>query len=733
MKKTLIATFIALFGAAFGAATDRMFPFFLPWDDATETFTDLRSVLNQKAIGPKDRVVIANGHPAVNGERVRFWGGCLLGPSIRPTREQSEKMAARFAKFGINLVRFQYIDAMFFDDKADNTRQLDPAKLDDFDYLVSKLKENGIYVILQMGWDRGYKDGDGVPASEWKKAGLDGFTINAMAFYNPKLSELEMELTEKIFKHVNPHTGLSYAEDPAVAFVEIHNESGMLDNDARRWFDKVPEPSASMLKASWNAFLQKKYPAKDALAAAWGADLRTDENPSTGTVPFFSTSAKTGRGIPALKDWDRFLVECEIEYYRIRGAQLKDTLKIKAPISGCCVTFTRPMVQVASGMDYLDQHYYYKHPSGGNSYGSLVWFRNSSILDSDMKDYNDDWPNLLFTGRAFHRPYLVSEFNLVSQSPYGVVAFPLLAAYMGLQDHDGLTGLGLYIWRASTLSKQHIGNIFEIAQDPLRMASYIAAACAFRRGDVRPARKAYYATTSLALETEVGGRPVTAQKLNLPNGLSLISRTGLLPEGEAPPPGSENHSGSAPASPFISDTSELSLDTKAGVFSLNTARSKMLMGFICGTEYDIGGLKIKAASNLASHAALTFTELRGPAVKDPTRHYLLCALGTVVNSKTRYFVKEKDQYTETEFPPPKDAIVSVNKQWGEEPTLVEGIGAEIILPYPAAGVVVRPLDQTGAPRTAKVPVTAAGGNAKFVISDSYKTIWYQVDVPERSK
>ncbi len=45
---------------------------------------------------------------------------------------------------------------------------------------------------------------------------------------SPAFIEDQIAFARELLTHVNPHTGSSYAEDPAVVIVEINNENGLL-------------------------------------------------------------------------------------------------------------------------------------------------------------------------------------------------------------------------------------------------------------------------------------------------------------------------------------------------------------------------------------------------------------------------------------------------------------------------------------------------------------------------
>ncbi|MCC6821119.1 MAG: carbohydrate binding domain-containing protein, partial [Verrucomicrobia subdivision 3 bacterium] len=107
-------------------------------------------------------------------------------------------------------------------------------------------------------------DGLGPEAAgmDWKDAHILGF------FYDPALA-LHKDYATKLLTPTNRFTGLSLAQDPAVAFVEIINENGLLQKWLDGGLDRLPPRYATNLQARWNAWLDARYPDESAMLAAW--------------------------------------------------------------------------------------------------------------------------------------------------------------------------------------------------------------------------------------------------------------------------------------------------------------------------------------------------------------------------------------------------------------------------------------------------------------------------------
>jgi len=81
------------------------------------------------------------------------------------------------------------------------------------------------------------------------------------------------------------------------------------------------------------------------------------------------------------------------------------------------------------------------------------------------------------------------------------------------------------------------------------------------------------------------------------------------------------------------------------------------------------------------------------------------------------------------FPPPSGSNLTLQQEWGNAPFRAEGVGATIVLPYPAARVRVWALDGTGAHgRELPVAAVAGGAQASITIQAGYKAIWYEAQI-----
>ncbi|MEM9159931.1 MAG: carbohydrate binding domain-containing protein [Verrucomicrobiota bacterium] len=267
-------------------------PFVLPFDDEASGVTNVGARLNHKPAGKFGSVVVdGENHFSVGSERIRFFGVNITSASCFPSHENAEKVAARLAKFGVNAVRFHHMDnnwgPSLIDYSQGNSRSLHAGNLEKLDYFVAELKKWGIYSNINLINSREFMSGDGLPSEidgmDWKAGHLIGF------LYEP-FRDLEKEFAASLLNHVNPYTGLTYAEDPAIAFVEVNNENGLFQQYFDGTFDGWPDVFKNMLQSEWNIWLQSNYATTAEAETAWealdeplGTELISNGDFSSGT------------------------------------------------------------------------------------------------------------------------------------------------------------------------------------------------------------------------------------------------------------------------------------------------------------------------------------------------------------------------------------------------------------------------------------------------------------------
>jgi len=727
----LVATLFLRSSARPSSGALTLFSFVVPWDDALPSATDLSSWLHKPAGKFGHIRAGADGHLYAGTEPTRFFGVNLCFGACFPSKQNAEKIAARMAKFGINIVRFHHMDRGPFPigiiaRGEDSTRNLDPEALDRLDYFIAQLKRNGIYVNLNLLVSRQFKAADGLPVEieqlGWKEGHVPGF------FYQPAL-ELQMEYARKLLTHQNPYTGMTYVEDPAVAFVEINNEDGVIHSWLYGRIDSLPRVFLLDLQRQWNEWLMRRYGTTEQLKQAWedgGVGLGKDEQIEAGNVCILPQSNFRQRTLKAQDDWLHFLWETENSYWQTMLLYLKGNLKLKALVTGTIVGCSTP--NMMANLDCVDTHDYWQHPIfPGGGWDSNSWFvPNLTIV-------NETSAGLLTLSlrRVLGKPHCVTEYNHPAPNTYSSEAYPILAAYAALQDWDAI-----YAYNYSERSDDNwdlgrIPDFFDIDQHPTKMVSLIPAVSMFVGRDVQPAVNEITVVLTKGREIDFVRRwgqawaLVDARQLGVRSEAALLHRVSIATEGSNVPatalrPDQVRVDGSR----FVSDTGQLSWDLSdqgRGVVTVNTAKSKAVIGYGSNKRFDLGGVILEPGETMQNGwCAITLTAMEGelhPLSADSQTRLIITATGYCENANMGWKNAERS---------------TVGQDWGSAPTLVEGIPARITLLFPFTQVQAWALDERGQ-RKAQIPTQRdINGNVQLVIGPQWQTLWYEVTGTRRT-
>jgi len=249
MKRLLLLVF-ALVCVRANAAD--LFPFVLPWDDASPSIV---SISHDKPAGAHGFVTARDGHLYAGDKRIRFFGVNICFAAAFPEHADAEKIAARMARFGINCVRFHHMDTSITPRgilQADK-RTLDPVQFEKLKYFIGQLKKNGIYANINLHVGRMYP---GMPTWE----GMPHYFKGVDNFYPPMI-EMQKEYARDLLA--------PFLDEPAIAFIEINNENALFRDWSTGSCDEMPAVIADEFSRQWNTWLKQKYADDAALRRAW--------------------------------------------------------------------------------------------------------------------------------------------------------------------------------------------------------------------------------------------------------------------------------------------------------------------------------------------------------------------------------------------------------------------------------------------------------------------------------
>jgi hypothetical protein len=413
------------------------------------------------------------------------------------------------------------------------------------------------------------------------------------------------------------------------------------------------------------------------------------------------------------RDWLRFLWETEDAYWQEMRRYLKEELHVKAVVIGTIVGCSTP--NLMARLDAVDSHAYWQHPHfPGRPWDPENWtVQNRSMVN----EVGGTLPGLALR-RVLGKPHCVTEYNHSAPNTFGSEGFLLLAAYGALQDWDAIYAFA-YSHRGDDWNTRKISGFFDIDQHPAKMATVPPAVAMFVRGDVRPAQKQVVATLDKEREVDAlrGSRAwnlVHAEHAGVSRETSLLHRIAIATEGGRRPDTSPSDPKPANVSRYEADTGQLTWDLHAkgrGVVTVNTPKSKAVIGYGGGQRFDLGGVVIEPGTTMQDGwSAVTLTAMDGDLSAKACK-VLITATGYAQNTDMLWNADR----------------TSVGRNWGKAPSLVEGITARITLPRPATQVKAWPLDERGQRKEPLIVQTGTDGIAILALGSSGQTLWYELE------
>ena len=310
MKRNLLWVAMVVGGMAFARAQE-MVPFVIPWKPGAESLIAFSS---GAIAADGERVVVRDAQFWCGKERVRIWGVNLCFGACFPRHEDAEQVAARLAGAGVNSVRFHHMDSAAFPrgiwDPKDATR-LSAEALDRLDYFIDQLARRGVYANINLHVSRTHSKVLGLPDT----SGVQSYD-KMVDVFTPELVEAQKRYAREVLTHVNAYRKVRYADDAAVAFVEINNEDSLFMWGAEQKLRTLPEYYAKVLQGQYVGWLKKRYGVTAKLGEAW----------EKGTVPLgqnvladadFALALKGGPK-PGEKGWrlSAHAADCEVKAAR---------------------------------------------------------------------------------------------------------------------------------------------------------------------------------------------------------------------------------------------------------------------------------------------------------------------------------------------------------------------------------------------------------------------------------
>ena len=420
------------------------------------------------------------------GERARFWGVNISRQSVFVDDAAIARVVDTLARSGVNLVRFEAIDAPggLFDR---GSPAIVPERLHTLDRWTTLLRDHGIYYYLDLLDLRVFGEGEGVRA-----ASMLGPGARPYAMFDPTLIRLQKEFARQLLTRQNVFSGVRYVDDPALALVEICNESGfflrpaVVDRLARaqRVASHPLYPYARELQSRWNRWLRERYASQRQMRAAWRGGIKAHEDPAQGGVDMPSLQGAPA-GSRKTADYVRFLSDVQRAYFTEMRSYLR-SIGLRVPITGVTSNNHLPDAASWSPLDFTAGNYFFDHPTfTASEWVGSLHFNDTNALRTRSVFGSAPFMAALRWGR---KPVVIREWAQPWPNRYRAAAAPEIVAYALLQDLDGLLLFG-YRTIPPASGKPALAD-FAHEADPTVWALFGACGLAFRRSDIATSPRA---------------------------------------------------------------------------------------------------------------------------------------------------------------------------------------------------------------------------------------------------
>lgn len=387
-----------------------------------------------------------------DGTVAKFWGTNITAYTLFATpKYMVEAQAKRLSALGFNLVRLHHHDSpwvnpnIFGDQKSNNTKIINEDSIEKIDWWIKCLKEEGIYIWLDLHVGRSLKSGDGITAFDEIRKGKSTASLQGYSYVNQSIQNAMREFNSSYLNHVNKYTKLKYSDEPAIAAVLISNE-----NDLTSHFGNALLPNKDVPQHS------KIFMAKASLFA----------NANGLSVDRTSRTWEHGPSKLFLNDLEHQFNTAMISHLRQLG--------VKVPIVTTSTWGDNPLssLPALTSGDLVDAHAY-------QAYGAL---EKNPLYKSNLT-------NWMAAAQVVNKPMSVTEWNA---EPFPTADRHTLPLYVASQaSFQGWDAIMQYAYAQEPLTGPGSPSNWHAYNDPSLLSTMPAAALMYRRGDLKMANTTY--------------------------------------------------------------------------------------------------------------------------------------------------------------------------------------------------------------------------------------------------
>lgn len=574
-----------------------------------------------------------------DGTQAKFWGTNIQASALFKTSPNQIKVhAKRLSKLGFNLVRLHHHDSNWvqpniFSFQVSNTLTLNKNSLQTLDLWIKALKDEGIYIWLDLNVGRAFTAEDGIENFEEivkdKKTTLGrGFN-----YINDTIKRRMMEFNESYLNHINDYTGVAYKDEPAIINMMITNENDVTHHFGNNLLPNkdVPESNRKYTKLA-NEFAEIHQLSRSRIWRSW----------EYGPSKIF------------LNDLEHKFNMDMIKHLKQIGAR-----------PGITTTNTwgnMPLSSLPALMDgdIIDVH----------SYDSVDYFKTNPRTHANFTAW-------IGAAQVNGKPLSVSEWN-TGAFPNNRDRFSAgvyLAALSSLQGWDAIMQYG---YSQQPLNNNGKPSNYSTFNDPA-MAMMPVAALLYRAGHVSQAKKTY--ALSLDQKSFYGqeNNPKTSATIR-----TLIEQSRVVID--VPKTRELNWLTPAPLATSItqikdpnkdfiskgqhfvrSDTGELTRNWADGIYTINSEKTQALMGGIGGKKISLNQIIVHLENTNAAVAVQSLTDQ--PITNSDNILITLTTTTIPSNGNTIPFISD-----------PLNGTLTVKARKGLQLYLINKFGREFILP-----------------------------------------------------
>lgn len=525
----------------------------------SKSFIDL-SHLNHRPAGKHGFAKpVGGGFEFEDGTPVRFWGANIQAYSIFiDDKAAMEAHAKRIAALGFNLVRLHHHDSQHWVRDClirmgPTSQEINPDALDSYFYWIKCLRENGVYVWLDLHVGRTFRPGDDIPGFEEaraneKRVSEAGIEMKGYSHVNDRVTELMQQFNEQLLTRENPYTGLALKDDPAIMGLLLSNENDLTHHFGNKMNANRNVPyHYGLMQERVSAFSQKHGFDPGHVSMCW--------DPGVSKI---------------------FLNDTEAEWFDRMIGHLRE-IGVRQPICA-------------------------GHIWGGMTMTGLPSLTKGGIIDthsyepgeflSNNPRYKPNFATSIIRSHVIGYPLSITEYNSSdhheTRDPF--VLPPYIAALSAFQRIDAPM---LFAYSQDTLEDMYVRGHRAYGNNgykyPGIIGLYPAAALIYRR-DIAPARETWVAKmTRESLFMQDTGNTKAFRTLQLQHGVRVaipeIEELPWLNPSEIP---AEAKTFADPHRDFLpegqtyveSDTGELKRDWEKGLFTINAAGSQGAAGWL---------------------------------------------------------------------------------------------------------------------------------------------------------